>query len=127
MTCEKKFYKCGVCGNIVDHIHVGGGTLVCCGQNMNLLVPNTVEASTEKHIPVVAVSGTSATVNVGSVPHPMVEDHFIQWIYFCTSSKGILKYLNPGDAPEATFCLTEGAEGTAYAYCNLHGLWSADF
>lgn len=127
MSCEKKFYTCGVCGNLVDLIHEGGGTLVCCGQNMNLLVPNTVEAAHEKHIPIVTLDGTKAVVKVGSVPHPMVAEHYIQWIYLCCGNKGSIVYLNPGDAPEATFCVDASAVGVAYAYCNLHGLWSAAF
>jgi len=127
MSCEKKFYKCGVCGNIVDLIHVGGGTLVCCGQNMNLLVPNTTEAATEKHIPVVTVEGTQAVVKVGSVPHPMLAEHFIQWIYVCCGNKGKMVNLSPGDAPEATFCVDDSEDRVAYAYCNIHGLWSAKF
>ncbi len=127
MSCEKKFYKCSVCGNIVDLIHVGGGTLVCCGQNMNLLVPNTVEAATEKHIPVVTIADGKAAVKVGSVPHPMLAEHSIQWIYLCCGNTGKLVYLKPGDAPEATFCIDDSTDREAYAYCNLHGLWSVAF
>jgi len=127
MSCEKKFFKCAICGNMVDLIHVGGGTLVCCGQNMTQLVPNTTEAATEKHIPVVTVDGTQATVKVGSVPHPMLAEHSIQWIYVCCGNKGKMVCLNPGDAPEATFCIDDSADRVAYAYCNLHGLWSAKF
>jgi superoxide reductase len=127
MSCEKKFFKCGVCGNLVEMVNTGGGTLVCCGQEMNLLVPNTTEAATEKHVPVVTVADGKATVKVGSVAHPMTPEHWIQWIYVCSGSKGVLKYLSPGDAPEATFCVDDSAERTAYAYCNLHGLWSTDF
>jgi superoxide reductase len=127
MSCEKKFFKCAICGNMVDLIHNGGGKLVCCGQNMTLLVPNTTEAATEKHIPVVTVDGTQATVKVGSVPHPMLSEHSIQWIYVCSGNKGKLVCLNPGDAPEATFCVDDAADRVAYAYCNLHGLWSVKF
>ena len=127
MSIEKKFFKCAICGNIVDLIHEGGGTLVCCGQHMNLLVPNTVEAATEKHIPVVTVDGTTVVVKVGSVAHPMLPEHSVQWIYVACGNKGKMVYLNPGDAPEATFCVDAGADGVAYAYCNLHGLWSAKF
>jgi superoxide reductase len=127
MSCEKKFYKCGVCGNLVEMVHVGGGTLVCCGQDMNLLVANSVEASTEKHIPVVDVKDGKVTVTVGSVAHPMTEEHLIQWIYLCTETTGKLVYLKANDQPTATFCLDESGKGEVFAYCNLHGLWSVKF
>jgi len=127
MACEKKFYKCGVCGNLVEMIHIGGGTMVCCGQEMNQLIPNSVDASTEKHVPVITVNDGKASVAVGTVAHPMTAEHLIQWIYVCTETTGKIVYLNPGDEPKAVFCLDESGKGVAYAYCNLHGLWSANF
>ena len=124
MACERKFYVCKHCGNLVGLIHAGGGTLVCCGDPMTLLEPNTVEASTEKHIPVVTVDGNKVTVAVGSIPHPMTPEHFIQWIYLCTYSGGQRKSLTPTDKPEATFYLDDTNVCEVFAYCNLHGLWS---
>lgn len=126
MKCERKFYRCGVCGNLVGLIHSGGGEMVCCGQPMQLLVPNTVDASAEKHVPVVTRDGNKITVRVGSAEHPMTDEHYIQWIYLLTPSGGQRKCLAPSDKPEATFCVCcEDGEFEAYAYCNLHGLWSA--
>ena len=124
MGCERRFYVCKVCGNLVGLIHSGGGTLSCCGQPMTLLVPNTVEASKEKHIPVVTIDGGKVTVAVGSVPHPMIAEHYIEWIYICSNSGGQRKALKPGDKPEATFLVEDNDICEAFAYCNIHGLWS---
>jgi superoxide reductase len=105
-------------------IYTGGGTLVCCGQEMELLVANTVDASKEKHVPVVTKEGGKVTVKVGSVEHPMVEEHYIQWIYLCTKNGGQRKSLKPGEKPEATFYVGEDEDVCeVYEYCNLHGLW----
>jgi superoxide reductase len=101
--------------------------MVCCGEQMTELVPNTVDAAKEKHVPVIKVDGKKVTVKVGSVPHPMTEEHLIKWIYLQTEGGAQRKCLNAGDAPEATFMLTEGDKPVAaYEYCNLHGLWKAD-
>ena len=125
MAIEKlQIYKCSLCGNIVEVVHVGGGTLVCCGKNMDLLEENTTDAATEKHVPVVEKVDGGYKVTVGSVPHPMEEAHLIQWIELIADGKAYREFLAPGAAPEATFGVT--AENvTAREYCNLHGLWKA--
>lgn len=123
---EVKFFICKHCGNLVGMIHDSGVPLVCCGENMAELVANTVDAAKEKHVPVVAIDGDIVTVKVGSVPHPMLPEHYIQWIYLLTEQGGERKILKPGDAPEAVFALTPGDKFiAAYEYCNLHGLWKA--
>ena len=121
-----KFYVCEHCGNMVTFLHSAGVPVVCCGQKMTELVPGTVEAAHEKHIPVVETNGRTVTVKVGSVEHPMVEAHFIQWIALETNQGSQIKYLKPETKPEAVFELAEGEEVVAvYEYCNLHGLWKA--
>jgi superoxide reductase len=120
---ERKFYLCERCGNLVGLIHEGGGELSCCGQPMKELVPNTTDASHEKHVPVVTIEGGAVHVQVGSAAHPMTEAHSIQWIYLCTETGGQRRCLKPGDAPEATFLLQGEKPVAVYAYCNLHGLW----
>ncbi|QGY39993.1 desulfoferrodoxin [Pseudodesulfovibrio cashew] len=119
-------YKCEVCGNMVIAIHEGGGDLVCCGQDMTLLVENTVDAAKEKHVPVVEKDGDTLKVKVGSVPHPMEEKHYIEWIECMVGDVCLTKMLKPGDAPEAEFCI-RGLSGDIQVreYCNLHGLWKA--
>ena len=126
--CENtKFFICEKCGNLVVMIHSSGAPRVCCGQKMTPLVAGVVEASREKHIPVVTVDGATVTVNVGSVTHPMAEEHSILWIYLETDKGGQRKCLEVGKAPVATFALVEGETPiAAYAYCNLHGLWKAE-
>ena len=124
---EMKFYLCEHCGNIIGKIHDAGVPVVCCGQKMTQLIPGTVEASAEKHIPVPSVNGSVVKVAVGSVAHPMIEAHYISWIYLQTTVGGQRKNLVPGAAPEVTFALAEGETPVAvYAYCNLRGLWKAD-
>lgn len=121
---EQKFFLCKHCGNMAGMIVFSGVTPVCCGEEMQELIPNTVDASQEKHVPVVTVSGNEVTVEVGSVEHPMVEAHYIQWIYLETTQGGQRKKLNPGDKPKAVFALADGDKAVAaYEYCNLHGLW----
>ena len=117
-------YKCELCGNIVEVNQVGGGTLVCCGQAMNQLTENTTEAATEKHIPVVEVTAEGLNVVVGSVEHPMVDDHWIQWIEVVADGEVYRKYLTPQDPPSATFPIKPQAYSVR-AYFNLHGLWKA--
>ena len=117
-------YKCSVCGNIIEVLHVGGGTLTCCDQPMNLQAENTVDASLEKHVPKVAKSKGSLEVVVGSVLHPMEDKHYIQWIEVITPTKLLRKVLKPGDAPKAHF-LTDEPVVKVREYCNLHGLWAA--
>jgi len=126
MSAEPKFYVCKKCGNLVGVIHASGAKMVCCGDEMTELVANTVDASKEKHVPVITVSGTTVNVKVGSVEHPMTAEHSIQWIYLETEKGGQRKALNPGDKPEATFAITTDDKViAAYEFCNLHGLWKA--
>ena len=125
--CEKKFFVCERCGNLVELVEHGGGQLVCCGQKMTCLEAGVVEASREKHIPVVSVSENAVHVSVGSVAHPMSAEHNIGWVYLVTD-KGIQrKALAKDGAPEADFVLSDGEVAlAAYAWCNLHGLWKAE-
>lgn len=118
-----KFYVCSHCGNLVGMIHDAGVPMMCCGQKMDALVPNTVEASGEKHLPVVTLGEGTVQVDVGSAEHPMVPEHSIQWIYLETDKGGQRKALNPGEAPRVTFALANEKPLRVYAYCNLHGLW----
>ena len=120
---EVKFFICKHCGNLVGMIHNSGVPMICCGEKMAQLVPNTVDASTEKHVPVITRDGNKVTVRIGAAPHPMTAEHSIQWIYLHTANGGQRRSLQAGDAPEATFCVREGEPVSAYAYCNLHGLW----
>ncbi len=118
-----KFYICKHCGNFVGMIFNSGVSMICCGEPMTELIPNTVEAAHEKHLPVISISGNTVTVKVGSVPHPMLEEHYIEWIYLETKNGGQRRILKPGDKPEAVFVLEDDEAVAAYAYCNLHGLW----
>lgn len=118
-------YKCGVCGNIVEVLYVGGGELVCCGQPMSLLTENTVDASREKHVPVIEKTADGIRVKVGAVPHPMEDKHYIQWIEVIDGEIVYRQFLKPGQAPEAGFCLKTPGKVSAREYCNLHGLWKA--
>ena len=123
MTKIREVYVCELCGNIVEVLAVGDGDLVCCGQEMVLQKENTVDASKEKHVPVLNVKGTIATVEVGSVPHPMESNHSITWIEIIQGTKRQCVSLNPGDAPKAVFAVEPGEPIAVRAYCNLHGLW----
>ena len=120
------FYRCEKCGNIVVKAVDGGGQLTCCGQPMGIIDPNTTDAATEKHVPVVSVDGDKIVVNVGSVDHPMVDEHFIQWVYVVTEEGVLARCLKPGEAPHAEICLGSQKPIAVYEYCNLHGLWKAD-
>ena len=121
-----KFYVCPHCGNIVEMVHDAGVNPVCCGQKMKELIPGSVDASAEKHVPAVKVADGIVEVNVGSADHPMVDVHWIEWVEL-VSDKGIQrKYLNPGDAPNVKFILGGEKPLAVYAYCNLHGLWKAE-
>ena len=124
--CDNRFYICEKCGNIVGMIHNGGVPMMCCGQKMAKLEAGVVEASLEKHIPVVAVEGNTVRVNVGSVTHPMSEEHHIAWVYLQTNRGGQRKCLDVTGAPEVTFALADETPVAVYAYCNLHGLWKTD-
>ena len=119
----KKFYRCDHCGIIVGVVEEGGGTLICCGEPMRALEANTTDAAQEKHVPVVEVNGSLVTVTVGSVAHPMLEEHHIAWIALETDQGMQRKVLAPTGEPKAVFALTEGEKPVAaYEYCNLHGL-----
>lgn len=123
---EMKFYQCSICGQIVAIVEETGAALVCCGEDMTEIIPGSVDAAHEKHVPVIAVDGNHVTVTVGSVPHPMTGAHYIEWIALETKCGNQRKQLKPGSEPKACFCLCEGDEVVAaYAYCNLHGLWKA--
>ncbi len=124
MTQQREVYLCEVCGNVVEMLRSGAGTLVCCDQPMTLQEENTTDAAREKHVPVVERIGQRLKVSVGSVPHPMNDDHYIEWIEVSSSSSTMHEHLRPGEAPEASFSAPEG-EVTVRAYCNLHGLWRA--
>ena len=123
---EKKYYVCKHCGNIVEKVKDSGVSVVCCGEKMSELVPGTVEASREKHIPDFKVNGNVVEVNVGSIDHPMVPEHYIEWVSIVTKEGEQRKQLLPGQAPNVKFVLSDNDELKAvYAYCNLHGLWMA--
>ena len=125
-TQRLQIYKCAVCGNIVELIHAGGGTLTCCDQPMKLFVENTVDAAREKHVPVVERTPEGIIVRVGSVAHPMEEKHYIEWIEVITGDITYRQFLHPGDAPEAEFPVTVSDITIVRAYCNLHGLWKGE-
>lgn len=118
-------YKCETCGAIVEVLHGAGGALVCCGKPMKLFQENTVDASKEKHVPVVERLANGIKVTVGSVLHPMEEKHYIEWIELLAGDNVYRKYLKPGDAPVAVFEGVTAPSVTAREYCNLHGLWKA--
>jgi len=121
----KKFLKCEICGNLFGVLDDAGVTPECCAQPMVELVANTTDAAQEKHVPVIERDGCNVCVKVGSVPHPMGDDHYIDWIIVTTGVLTERKELKVGDAPEAEFCIDEDLPITALAYCNLHGLWKA--
>ena len=121
-----KFYICNHCGNLITKIHDAGVPVICCGEKMTELVPGTVEASREKHIPEVSVRCGKVSVTVGSTEHPMSKEHSILWIYLETSKGGQLKYLDVDGAPAVSFAIADELPVAVYAYCNLHGLWKAE-
>ena len=125
MTQLNQIYKCQICGNIVQVVHTRIGTLVCCGQPMQLQAENTVDASQEKHVPVIEKTDSGFKVKIGAVPHPMEEAHYIEWIEVMADGKSYRRFLKPGDAPEAEFYI-KAEKVTAREYCNLHGLWKTD-
>ena len=124
---EMKFYRCKHCGQIVAVVKATGVPLICCGEAMEEIVPGTTDAAVEKHVPVFTVEGNKVTVSVGSVEHPMVDAHYIEWIALETAKGAQRKVLKPGDKPCVEFALTDDDSVVAvYAYCNLHGLWKAE-
>ena len=126
MKNNVKFYICEHCGNVVEKVEDHGVPVMCCGKKMAELVPGVVEASHEKHIPVVKVEGNLVKVAVGSVEHPMAEEHSILWVYLQTDKGGQLKYLEVGKEPAVSFSVVDEKPVAVYAYCNLHGLWKAE-
>ncbi len=125
MAKQLEIYKCNVCGNIVEIMHGGPGELVCCGQPMQLIQPGTVDAAREKHVPVIEKTEHGYKVSVGSVAHPMEEKHYIEWIELVADGISYTAFLQPGQAPEAEFCI-QASRITAKEYCNIHGLWQAE-
>lgn len=121
---EMKFYKCAHCGNIIAYAYDSGVPVMCCGEKMAELKANTSDGATEKHVPVIVVEGQKVTVKIGAVAHPMLPEHYIQWVGLHTKEGNQRKELVPGAAPEAVFMLSEtDSVLAAYEYCNLHGLW----
>lgn len=125
MAKKKEVYKCEVCGNIVEVLHGGAGTLVCCGQDMTRFDEKTADSSTEKHVPLIEKTSDGYKVTVGSTLHPMEEKHYIEWIELTADGISYRKYLSPGDKPEAEFCV-QAKDVSTREYCNVHGLWRGD-
>ncbi|MCD6515605.1 MAG: desulfoferrodoxin [Candidatus Odinarchaeota archaeon] len=123
MTERLQIYKCNICGNMVEVLHAGKGQLVCCGQSMVLLEEKTEDVGKEKHVPVIEREGKAIRVKVGSVPHPMEEKHYIEWVEVIVGDKIYRAFLKPGEKPEAVFKVEE-EKVKAREFCNLHGLWS---
>ena len=124
--CKNRFYICEHCGNLVGMIHDSGVPMMCCGQKMTKLEPGTVEASGEKHIPVVTIAQNIVKVDIGSILHPMTEEHHIEWVYLQTDKGGQRKCLDVNGAPSVTFALSDETPVAVFAYCNLHGLWETE-
>ena len=122
MTKRSQIYKCEICGNIVEVLHEGAGELVCCGEPMKLMTENTSDGAKEKHVPVIEKVADGYKVSVGSVLHPMIDVHYIEWIELITDGQVYRQYLKPGDAPVAVFKVS-AKNVTAREYCNIHGLW----
>ncbi|MEI7856225.1 MAG: desulfoferrodoxin [Methanomicrobiales archaeon] len=123
MTKLFEVYKCEVCGNITKVVHASGGTMVCCGQPMTLQAEKTADAGKEKHVPVVEKSGAGIVVKVGSIPHPMEEKHYIEWVEVRTGENVYVRGFKPGEKAEAEFC-TADTNAKVRSYCNVHGLWT---
>ncbi len=121
-----KFYVCSHCGNVVEKVKDARVPVVCCGEKMKELVPNTVEASGEKHVPVAKVEGSRLVVNVGAVDHPMEEKHYIEWVHVDLENGSMRKALRPGSQPNVVFELGDEKPVAVFAYCNLHGLWKVE-
>ena len=124
-TQKMEIYKCQVCGIIVEVLDGGGGEMICCGEEMLKLTENTVDAAKEKHVPVIEETDGGIKVKLGSVPHPMEQKHYIEWIEVISGPKAYREFLGPGGEPEATFELAIADVEAARAYCNLHGLWKS--
>ena len=126
MTTREEVYKCGVCGNVVEVGHASTGTLVCCGQEMNLLKEQTADQSTEKHVPIIQKTDKGVKVIVGSTAHPMTPEHYIEWIEVINGDYIQRKYLKPGDPPEAEFFVPYSDSLVAREYCTIHGNWATN-
>ncbi|MDD2969477.1 MAG: desulfoferrodoxin family protein [Lachnospiraceae bacterium] len=123
---DQKYYICKHCGNIIAYVKSSGVDVMCCGEKMTEIIPGTSDGAAEKHVPVIAVDGNKVTVTVGSVAHPMLPEHHIEWISILTKEGHQRKELKAGDEPKAEFVLTDSDEVVAaYEYCNLHSLWKA--
>ena len=123
---EMKFYRCKKCGQMVAAVIKKGCPIVCCGEPMEEIIAGTTDAAVEKHVPVISQEGNLVTVKVGAVEHPMIPEHYIEWVALQTKQGNQRKALNPGEIPEVKFALVDGDEVVAaYAYCNLHSLWKA--
>jgi superoxide reductase len=125
MTEVNQVYKCNVCGNMVVMVHPGQGEMVCCGQPMELPAEKTEDAGKEKHAPVIVLGDGKTVVKVGSVPHPMEEKHYIEWVEITANGVTEREFLKPGDVPEAKFCSCNEVT-QARIFCNLHGLWKSN-
>ena len=125
MAKRSEVYKCEVCGNMVEVLHGGAGQLVCCGKPMKLMAENSTDAAQEKHVPVIEKTEDGFIVKVGSVAHPMLEEHYIEWIQLLVDGRVCRAYLKPGNAPEARFWI-KGDKVSARGYCNVHGLWKGE-
>jgi len=124
MTEIGRVYKCAICGNIVEVLHAGGGTLVCCGQPMELLSEKNKDAGLEKHVPVIEKTNKGVKVKIGSIPHPMEPAHYIEWIELVADGIVYREFLKPGDKPEAEFIVSANSL-SAREYCTIHGLWKS--
>ena len=125
MTKQKQIYKCEICGNIVEVIHEGIGELVCCGKPMKLMTEKIKDVGNEKHVPIIEKNEEGVKIKVGSVPHPMTEEHHIEWIEISTEKGESKKFLKPGESPEAKFPV-KNTKVKSREYCNLHGLWKSN-
>lgn len=124
MTQLKQIYKCNICGNIVEVLHIGQGQLVCCGQPMELQIERSQDDGKEKHVPVIEKIENGIKVKIGSIPHPMEQEHFIEWVEIITGGKNYRKFLKPNDSPEIEFLIGEEiTDISVRIFCNIHGLW----
>lgn len=126
MTFNPKFYRCEICGQVISVLNDEGIDLVCCGQDMTLLKPNSSDGAGEKHVPAITVDGDKLRADIGSVAHPMTEGHHIEWVYLLQENGGQRRILDPAAAPCAIFDISQGKPVAVFAYCNLHGLWVAE-
>ena len=123
-TQQLQVYQCESCGNMVEVLHAAGGQLACCGQPLTLMAENTTDAAVEKHVPVIEPVEGGVKIKVGSVPHPMQDDHWIEWLELIVDGKSYRQFFDPGEVAEACFPV-DGEQVAARQYCNLHGLWKA--